>query len=209
MFVFWMILIMFFSFPIFFAFIFVLYKSRQCKRQRLVNETCLSFLEQNNFKITKILELEDSNTIGRPSICKKSIYIDDEARYICLVDYINADMFIISFNDILNYETYDNNSQSMIGSGYTWGKKGKLTTYESKTIEKCKDLRLIIRTKNSENYQVTYDLVKTIFNIGINKAGSTYRECISSLQNVISFLEVIISQSKINKTEDFTKKDKR
>ena len=105
-------------------------------------------------------------------------------------------MCLLSFKDIINYEMYDNNTQSMSGSSYEWGKKRRLTTYESKTVETCKDLRLIIRLKNAQTFQVTYDLVNTFCNFGITKTSSIYNSCISSIQNAISFLEVLVAENK-------------
>lgn len=56
----------------------------------------------------------------------------------------------------------------------------------------CKDLKLIIRLNNYDNPQLVYNIISnTTFNIGINKSSHIYKQCIETLQEVVSFLEVV------------------
>ena len=61
----------------------------------------------------------------------------------------------------------------------------------------CKDLKIIIRLNSYENAQIVYNIISnTTFNTGLNKSTSQYKSCISSLQEVVSFLEVVRNENR-------------
>ena len=54
----------------------------------------------------------------------------------------------------------------------------------------CKELKLIIRINRYDISQVCYEIIfDSMFNIGINKSTTIYQQCISTLHEVVSFLE--------------------
>ncbi len=60
----------------------------------------------------------------------------------------------------------------------------------------CKELKLIIRLNKYDTSQICYEIIfNTSFNMGINKSSSTYKQCINTLQEVVSFLEVVKNEN--------------
>ena len=159
------------------------------KRQRNLNQKLFEHLRERNFSRAKIIYLNDYATYNKALDSKKIIGIDNENKKIALVDYEKAKIFIVNFQDILNYEIYENGSNSMRGGnvGGFWG-----GIFSAETNGMCKDLKLIIRLNSYENSQIVYNVISnTTFNIGLNKSTDQYRKCVSSLQELVSFLEVI------------------
>ena len=69
--------------------------------------------------------------------------------------------------------------------------------FATETNGMCKDLKLIIRLNSYENAQIVYNIISnTTFNAGLNKSTSQYKSCISSLQEVVSFLEVVKNENR-------------
>ena len=61
----------------------------------------------------------------------------------------------------------------------------------------CKDLKLIIMLNSYKNAQIVYNIISnTTFNTGLNKSTSQYKSCICSLQEVVSFLEVVKNENR-------------
>ena len=159
------------------------------KRQRNLNQRLSEHLRETNFNKTKIIYLNDYATYNKGTDSKKIIGIDNENKKIALVDYEKAKMLIADFRDILSYEIYENGSNATIG-GNVGGFFGGI--FSAETNGMCKDLKLIIRLNSYENAQVVYNIISnTTFNMGLNKSTDQYRECVSSLQELVSFLEVI------------------
>lgn len=159
------------------------------KRQRSLNQTLSEYLRETNFNKTKIIYLNDYATYNKGMDSKKIIGIDNENKKIALVDYEKAKMLIVDFRDILSYEIYENGSNSTIG-GNVGGFFGGI--FSAETNGMCKDLKLIIRLNSYENAQIVYNIISnTAFNMGLNKSADQYRKCVSSLQELVSFLEVI------------------
>lgn len=169
--------------------------------QKDINLEVLERLDyyHSNFKASKILYLNDNTTCNSGEAYKKFIAIDTENRKICFVNYDNRDVLIVDFAEILNYEVYKNGSQLISGGGIGGFHMG---VFGAETSSMCKELSLIIRFKNYENAHVIYNLIsKTVFNLGLNKSSSNYQKCLHSLQEVVSFLEVIKNENQNNKTE--------
>jgi len=141
-----------------------------------------------DFRVSKTFYLADNFTFAKPDSEKKMIAVDSENEKVLFIDYAKGTMFIVKFEEILNYEIYENGSQSTSGIGVG----GFVGFFGAETTGVCTDLKLIIRINKVENSQIVYDIVSdTSLNAGISKASHVYKECIKSLQEVVSFLEVI------------------
>ena len=168
------------------------------KNQENINSKANDSLKNSNFKSTKKFYLNDYATYNQSNNCKKFIAVDNDNKQICLIDYEKGSMLIVEFNEILNYEVYENGSNQTVGGniGGFWS-----GIFGAETNGMCKELKLIIRLKRYDTSQVSYEIISnTSFNMGINKSTQPYKQCISTLQEVVSFLEVI-------KNENTTKKD--
>ena len=169
-----------------------------CENQEEINSQMNDHLKKSNFNITKKLYLNDFATYDQSNDCKKFIAIDNDNKKICLIDYKKGKMLIIEFNELLNYEIYENGSNLITGGSV--GGFG-LGIFGAEMDSMCKDLTLIIRLKSYDTFQISYEIISnTRFNIGISKSTQPYKQCISTLQEVVSFFEVI-------KNENNTKKD--
>ena len=68
--------------------------------------------------------------------------------------------------------------------------------FSADTQGKCHDLKLIIRLKKLEKPQIVYNLIqKTFMNFGLIKTSDCYRQTIKTMQEVVSFLEVIKNEN--------------
>ncbi len=190
-----MFLLLFFVFMVLIfaiAFVIVYYvKQNYLANQKRVNELADKKLIQENFKMNRRIVIEDNITANRTEIeMKKFIGVDEENDKIALVDYKSADVVIVKFENILNYELYENNTLQTLGVGIG----GMLRVMDATTVGNCRDLRLIVRIKNLEKSQVAYELVAKSF--GLPKTSNEFRICMQSVQEAISFLEVIIDKNK-------------
>ena len=169
------------------------------KNQESINSKANKTLTSSNFNITKKFYLNDYATYNQSNNCKKFIAIDNDNKQICLIDYEKGSMLIVEFNEILNYEVYENGSNTTTGGsiGGFWS-----GIFGAETNGMCKDLKLIIRLKRYDTSQVSYEIISnTSFNMGINKSTQPYKQCISTLQEVISFLEVVKNENITNKKD--------
>ncbi|MBR2340867.1 MAG: hypothetical protein IKA72_00455 [Clostridia bacterium] len=166
------------------------------KRQRNLNQKLFEHLREINFNTTKTIHLNDYATFNKGVDSKKIISVDNENKKVALVDYEKQKMFIVNFQDILSYEIYENGSNSTIG-GNVGGFFGGI--FSAETNGMCKDLKLIIRLNSYENAQIVYNIISnTTFNMGLNKSTKQYMQGISSLQEVVSFLEVVKNENRTN-----------
>lgn len=170
--------------------------SNICKEQKDTNVKANITLKNMKFNATKIFYLNDCNTYDQLEDCKKFIAVDVDNKQICLINYEKGNMLIVGFDEILNYEIFENGSKLTTG-GNIYGYGGGL--FEAETNDMCKDLKLIIRLKRYNTSQVSYNIIfDTIFNTGLNKSTYAYKQCISTLQEVVSFLEVIKNENQAN-----------
>ncbi len=170
------------------------------KNQESINLKANDTLKNSNFSISKKFFLNDYATYNQSDTCKKSIAVDNDNKQICFIDYAKGSLFIVNFNEILNYEIYENGSNATTG-----GSIGGFGTrfFGAETNGMCKELKLIVRLKRYDTSQVSYDIItNTSFNIGINKSTQPYKQCISTLQEVVSFLEVIKNENDKRKDTD-------
>lgn len=163
------------------------------KRQEEINNKANHSIQNTEFKQTKIFFLNDYATYNQGNSCKKYISIDNENKKICLIDYSKGSLLIVGFDEILNYEIYENGSQQTIGGNVNGFWSG---LFGAETNGMCKELKLIIRLNKYDTFQICYEIIfNTSFNIGINKSSSTYKQCINTLQEVVSFLEVVKNEN--------------
>ncbi|MBE7082179.1 MAG: hypothetical protein E7378_00650 [Clostridiales bacterium] len=151
-------------------------------------------LEELKFNISRIFYINDSHTYIQSNEYKQMVAVDNKKKKIALIDYESSELIIIKFNEFLDYEVYKNGVSYTTGGnvGSIWG-----GIFNAKTEENCKELKLIIRIKKIDKPQITYDIIKdTVFNMGENIAGKAYSECIKTLQEFVSFLEVVKSENK-------------
>lgn len=170
------------------------------KNQQNINSKVNTFLNNSNFNITKKFYLNDFATYNQSNICKKFIAIDNDKKQICLINYEKGSIFLVNFSEILNYELYENGSNVTTGGsiGGFWS-----GIFGAETNGMCKDLKLIIRLKRYDTSQVSYDIISnTTFNIGIDKSSVTYKRCVTTLQEVISFLEVLKNENNSHNEKD-------
>ncbi len=157
--------------------------------QFAINKKTLEYLRSQKFIISKIFYITDSYSYSKDNSYKKMIVVDNEGQKICLVDYLAKRYYIISFAELLNYELYENGS--MVTNGTALGGFG-VGIFGAETNGNCKDLKLIIRIKNLSTPQVVYDILSNYMaGISVEKTAPLYRQCSASLQEVMSFLEVI------------------
>ena len=167
------------------------------QKQLKLNEKVANQLNDLNFNVSKKFYLTDYGTYNSLNKFKKMILVDDNEKNVCLIDYNSGRMFIVDYKDIINYEVYENGSNSTFGGGVGGFFGGMLL---AETEGKCKDLRLIIRINKIDIPHIGYEIIEnTPFNMGIVKSSKQYKTCITSLQEVVSFLEVLLNENKNNK----------
>lgn len=163
--------------------------SRIREEQEEINDKAKKLIQDTKFKQTKILFLNDYATLNQDESCKKFISIDSENKKICLIDYSKESLVIVGFDEVLNYEIYENGSQQTVGGNVNGIWAG---LFEAETTGMCKELKLIIRLNRYDISQVCYEIISnTSFNMGVNKSSNVYKQCIDTLQETVSFLEVV------------------
>lgn len=169
-------------------------------KQKNINEKAVNILKEKDFKIEKILSLKDLPSVDKGKEYNQSIFVDVSNKKIAFVDYEKSGVVIVKFNEIVNYEVYNNGN--MITSGSHIGGIG-LGFYGGETTNKCKDLKLIIRINKVEHSHVEYDLVKNTFlGLGVETTADKYRKTYASLQEAVSFFEVIKHNNKKKKSKE-------
>lgn len=154
-----------------------------------INRKTLEYLQAHEFKVSKTFYITDNHTYNKENSYKKMIVVDNENKKICFIDYLSKNYYILDFDEFLNYELYENGGTTTNGGAI--GGLG-IGVFGAETMGNCKDLKLIIRLKSLTTPQVVYDIISNYMaGMGLNKSTPLYRGCISSLQEVVSFLEVI------------------
>lgn len=158
-------------------------------RQLRVNNAVLEKLKDGEFNITKIYYVADASTFDMDKSYNKMVAVDDKAKKICLVDYQTGESYIIGFNAFISCEVYENGGSTTFTSaiGSTIGNVGGGIA-SSETVNVSKDLSVTIRIKNYEKPQVTYHIIASD---GVNKSTALYKICRNSLQELISFFEIV------------------
>lgn len=163
------------------------------KKQFAVNEKAKAYLNNAAFKITTVFYFSDQATFRMGNEYKKMLAVDSVHKKFALVDYSAESVTIANYSEFLNYEIYENSN--MVISGGAIGGFG-LGFFGAEASGQCKDLRLIMRITDPNNPHIAYDVLpRTMFNMGIHKNSKAYRDCLASLQQLVSFFEVIKNEN--------------
>lgn len=163
-----------------------------------INQKTLEGLKKQNFAVSKIFFITDSHSFNKENLCKKMIVVDNTVQKVCLIDYLSKKYYVMKYDEIINYELYEN--KIMVTNGAKIGGLG-VGLFGAETTGNCKELKLIIRIKNIATPQVVYEILSNYMaGIGVDKTAPLYQQCVSSLQEAISFFEVIKNQSSDNKS---------
>lgn len=166
--------------------------SNMRKEQTEINNNVKTLLHGNdNFKQGKILYLNDYATFDQANVCKKFIAIDIENKKVGLVDYKKKSLMVVGFDEILNYEIYENGTNQTFGGAVGWFGSG---IFGAETEGVCKELKLIIRLNRYDISQICYEIIYDNF-LGVDKTSKPYKQCIATLQEAVSFLEVVKSEN--------------
>lgn len=159
--------------------------------QASTNSSVLRKLSESGFEISRTIYINDNYTYNIENHYKKCIHINSTNKQVVLIDYENGTFYILKFSEIINYEVYENDNLITTG-GATGGLFTSIGT--ASTTQNCKDLKLIIRINNFETPQIVYSLInESLF--GSSKTSTEYKKCIASLQEAVSFLEVVKSNN--------------
>ena len=161
--------------------------------QYSVNQNVLERLKEKQFEISRVFYVNDSYTYGKEKDYKKMIIVDSTNKKICFIDYVLKNYYNIAFDEFLDYELYENGT--MMTSGAVVGGLG-VGIFGAETGGNCKDLKLIIRIKNLTTPHIAYEIISNyMLGMGVSKNSALYRECMSALQEVISFFEVVKNEN--------------
>lgn len=167
-----------------------------------INQSAKDILDKTSFRCTKSFEFFEFKNGQNNEMRNKMIFVDSQDKKIGFIDYKKESLLVVNFADILSYEVYENGGEVTRGNSITggrmFGKRSILATssYASRTQTMCNDLRLNIRLKSLDNSQVAYDIISdTPFNYGCNTNSKKYRNLMSSLQEVVAFLEALIANN--------------
>lgn len=164
-------------------------ESEHKKRVLVTNQKIDEKLKKISFKLNKKYYLADNVTFKLDLPNKQFIAINTEDKKICIIDYIQENMYILDFKEILDYEIYEySNNQS---SGAVIGGMG-LGVWGGETHGNCKKLMFIIKIDNYEVPQVVYNVISdTLFNLGVDKSSKNFQDSVASIKEIASFIDVI------------------
>lgn len=166
-----------------------------CERNSQLNNKVNKYLKENDIPITKTISIADYWSWNKETMSQKQIVVSSSEKKIALADYENNSLSIVNFNEILDYEIYENGSTVTFGGGGKYGMVSGL--FGAETSGNCKDLRLIIRLKRYDKSQIVYDIISNVpLNVGVNKTSDIYRKCMLTLQEAASFFEVVKQENK-------------
>ena len=159
-----------------------------------INATLSQTVQSNGLNIDKVFVINDYQSFHKENAeLKPQFLIDTAARKMIFVDYDKPLIAVVGFEEFLNYEIYENGSMAFSG-----GAVGGLLVggFWGESTGKCTNLRLIIRLKRYDCPQMTYDVVtQTFMNWGITKTSPAYQTCVSSMQELASFFEILKNEA--------------
>lgn len=163
------------------------------KKRAEINATLAQTAKSHGLHIDKVFVIDDHQTFDKKEqSIKPQFLIDMTAKKMIFVDYDKPLTVIVGFEEFLNYEIYENGSMAFSG-----GAVGGLLVggFWGESVGKCNNLRLIIRLKRYDCPQMVYDIIaKTPLNLGIVKTSKAYQTCVSSMQELASFFEILKSE---------------
>jgi len=170
-------------------------RKKYLARRKQLNGEARRTAAEKGLTIDKVFTVNDHQTFDKTEAeIKPQFLIDSAAKKMVLVDYDKPLTVVADFSEFLNYEIYENGSMAFSG-----GAMGGLLVggFWGETVGKCNNLRLIIRLKRYDCPQVAYEIIaKTPMNMGVVKTSRAYQTCVSSMQELASFFEVIANEQK-------------
>ena len=161
-----------------------------CNKQLNLNKQLVQNLK--NFNADKIFYLKDNFTAFKDTSYSKILAVNTNQEKVFLVDYDLAKSFTVSYNEIVNYKIYDNDNEIKLG-GATGG---LINTFAIFNEKHCEALKLIIRLDNPANPQVCYEIIKKYsYFSSVSRSSKNYTIIMNSLEEIISFLEVILKRN--------------
>lgn len=174
------------------------YKRNKIKQ---INEDARREFKEKGFNPERYIYIENYSTISSSE--KQFIAINKTQGKIGLIDYDNGNIAIVDLKDFVDFETYEDKVDSMVGSSYEWGKKRRLTTFGAKQVSKCKELRFIIYLNNDKNDSFIYESIGgTFFNLGYHRQSNIYKECVKSMQRATGLLKGILKGNDLKEKSD-------
>lgn len=187
------------------------YKNNQYR----INNKCLTLLKEKGFTATKVFYIPDNITRDAENEYKKLMLINSKDKKLAFIDYKTEQEYICDFKDLMKYDIYNNevsrtsgtisgfgggffNNTSNNYSGFNNQSFGTMTTATNQVINTetslyCTELKLNINLDNFDCPQITYDIIsKQTSREGISKKSKAYSVLMGSLNELTSFLDVII-----------------
>ena len=204
-----------------FSIVAMLFELKQPNEKLIKSEIKNRLLPDLNKKFTFQQNI-NNNYISSDFIADKTINISTGgwSNESILIDNINK-KFIhkkgkhlsrpYKFNDIINYEVYENGNSKVKGTagkaligGAFFGIGGLIigSSMGKKINEKCNQLQLIIRLNDFNTPQID---LKYIDNVEYDKNGFLYRNMKSNLQEVCSILEYMINAKTLEENAEENK----
>ena len=150
-------------------------------------------IKEKDFSIDKIYYLNNDTTWeDDTNVGKQQILIDHKNKKIALISYQNSKAHIFNFNEIINYEVYID--EDTIISGMNANNMG-LGVFSARSKRTCNEFKLIIKTNDYQNPQVTYTLLEK----RVKKDSSKFRAIMSSVQEFTAFLDIILKENNTKK----------
>ena len=179
-------------------------KTLETYRYKFNNEKNEIF-NKNQVIISKSIILKDNLTCFADFEKQTNIDLNTEEKIIYFPDYMNERIIKVSFSEILDYEIYGNEGQKSQGgfianSRSSW--IGGVSVNYTDNI--TKELNLIIRFTDYVVTNIIYPIVHNslLKNGYIEKDSENFIECNTSLQNLISLLEVIKKENSKNENNN-------
>ena len=189
MFIFWTVFaIVFFGGILLGAVVYSSKSSDKKNKQQNINKKVLEQLKNSSFNITKLFYINDIFTWDKENNAKQIVVVDNDSKKIAFIDYQTQSYSVVDYTEIINYEIYENGGTTTTSVGAL----GYLSVFGADTTGNCKDLKLIVRLNNLNKPQIVYNIIsETFMNSGVNKSVNSYKACINTLQEFVSFLEII------------------
>ena len=164
--------------------------NRFMKRYGKINDSILSKLKAEGFKVDKVFKVVDClNVKTARGVRYQKILVDSKNKKVCLINYDDVKAHVLDFSEIVGCEIYENS----VVSGYTWKRKTVVNN-------KCNDLQLIFKIDNLDCPQIKYNIVYE--GCKLEKDGKSLKYIKDKLQEIKAFFDVI-NHEKTSKKKKF------
>lgn len=168
-------------------------KNQIIKHNAIINAECEKKLKEQNFEITNTMVIEDYYTYDADNNAKQKIFIDNNQKQICFINYQIEKIYKIRFDEFINYEVYNNDTNFTFG-GHGGGFHAGL--FGAETTKNSKELKLIIRINQLNQSHIEIPIIyQTYLNFGVSNNDKKFKIIINSLQQLCSTLEVIKNEN--------------